>query len=48
MSQPYYGPDEPEDTINLERFFLAGDFVTGFGYGIFGLLRFVDAANERL
>ena len=33
MSTPYYGPDEPEDTINLERFFLAGDFVTGFGYG---------------
>ena len=33
MSQPYYGPQEPEDTINLERFFLAGDFVTGFGYG---------------
>ncbi|KAH9923181.1 uncharacterized protein BXZ73DRAFT_51093 [Epithele typhae] len=31
---PYYGPDEDEATINLERFFLAGDFVTGFGYGV--------------
>ncbi|KAH9934059.1 uncharacterized protein BXZ73DRAFT_89690 [Epithele typhae] len=30
----YYGPDEDENTINLERFFLAGDLVCGVGYGI--------------
>lgn len=34
QSQPYYGPVEDEDTINLERFFLAGDFVSGVGYGL--------------
>ena len=33
MSTPYYGPNEPQSTIELERFFLAGDFITGFGYG---------------
>ncbi|KAG6911282.1 hypothetical protein DXG01_002121 [Tephrocybe rancida] len=31
---PYYGPDEDSDTIFLERTFLAGDFVSGVGYGI--------------
>ena len=35
MSKPYYGPVEDEDTINLERFFLAGDFISGIGYGMF-------------
>ncbi|KAI0701261.1 hypothetical protein C8T65DRAFT_741786 [Cerioporus squamosus] len=30
----YYGPDEDEYTKNLERFFIAGDFVCGVGYGI--------------
>ncbi|KAI0714654.1 hypothetical protein C8Q76DRAFT_840916 [Earliella scabrosa] len=34
MSKPYYGPAEDEDTINLERFFLAGDFISGIGYGV--------------
>ena len=34
MSTPYYGPDEDENTINIERFFLAGDFVSGVGYGV--------------
>ncbi|TBU26636.1 hypothetical protein BD311DRAFT_789690 [Dichomitus squalens] len=34
MSKPYYGPHESEDDINLERFFLAGDFVSGVGYGM--------------
>ena len=29
----YYGPDEDEYTKNLERFFVAGDFVCGVGYG---------------
>ena len=33
MSKPYYVPHESEDDINLERFFLAGDFVSGVGYG---------------
>ncbi|KAJ3013836.1 hypothetical protein NUW54_g1477 [Trametes sanguinea] len=32
--KPYYGPDENEQTINLERFFIAGDFVSGVGYGV--------------
>lgn len=31
---PYYGPDEPAETIYLERTFLAGDFISGVGYGI--------------
>ncbi|KAF9068958.1 hypothetical protein BDP27DRAFT_1294411 [Rhodocollybia butyracea] len=31
---PYYGPDEPESIIQVERFFLAGDLVAGAGYGI--------------
>ncbi|KAI0714648.1 hypothetical protein C8Q76DRAFT_618809 [Earliella scabrosa] len=30
----YYGPDEDEYTKNLERFFLAGDFICGVGYGV--------------
>ena len=30
----YYGPDEDEYTKNLERFFLAGDFICGVGYGM--------------
>ncbi len=33
MSTPYYGPNEDENTINIEKFFLAGDFVSGVGYG---------------
>ncbi|KAF8965861.1 hypothetical protein BDZ97DRAFT_1699028 [Flammula alnicola] len=33
-STPYYGPDEPASEIFLERTFLAGDFISGFGYGI--------------
>ncbi|TFY73332.1 hypothetical protein EWM64_g10681 [Hericium alpestre] len=32
MSQ--YGPDEPAATIDIERNFLAGDFICGVGYGI--------------
>lgn len=31
----YYGPDEPSSDIELERFFLAGDCLTGVGYGMF-------------
>lgn len=31
--KPYYGPHEDENTLNLERFFLAGDFVAGVAYG---------------
>ncbi|KAF9077588.1 hypothetical protein BDP27DRAFT_1379385 [Rhodocollybia butyracea] len=31
---PYYGPDESETIIQLERFFLAGDVACGVGYGI--------------
>ncbi|KAI0701260.1 hypothetical protein C8T65DRAFT_545628, partial [Cerioporus squamosus] len=34
MSQPYYGPDEDQATIDLERFFLAADFISGIGYGV--------------
>ncbi|KAG6902742.1 hypothetical protein C0995_012406 [Termitomyces sp. Mi166 len=30
---PYYGPDEPPETIFLERTFLAADFLGGTGYG---------------
>ena len=29
----YYGPDEDDNTKWLERYFLAGDFVTGTGFG---------------
>ena len=29
----YYGPDEPSETIFLERTFLGGDFICGVGYG---------------
>jgi hypothetical protein len=32
MRNPYR-PDEDNVTLNLERFFLAGDFVSGVGYG---------------
>ena len=32
-SKPYYGPQEDEYTKNLERFFVAGDFVAGVAYG---------------
>ncbi|KAI9062690.1 hypothetical protein FKP32DRAFT_1723600 [Trametes sanguinea] len=32
--EPYYGPKEDEQAINLERFFVAGDFISGVGYGI--------------
>ncbi|KAJ7496731.1 hypothetical protein FB451DRAFT_201973 [Mycena latifolia] len=31
---PYYGPDEPESDIQLERNFMAGDVVVGTGYGV--------------
>lgn len=34
MSKPYYGPLENQHDINLERFLLAGDFVSGVGYGL--------------
>ncbi|TBU24626.1 hypothetical protein BD311DRAFT_790911 [Dichomitus squalens] len=30
----YYGPDEDENTIDLERYFVAGDFITGTGFGV--------------
>lgn len=30
---PYYGPDESPATVFLERSFLAGDFISGVGYG---------------
>lgn len=33
MSKKYYGPDESAYDIYLERTFLAGDFITGVGYG---------------
>ncbi|GLB43554.1 hypothetical protein LshimejAT787_1400660 [Lyophyllum shimeji] len=36
---PYYGPDEDSTTIWLERMFLAGDFISGVGYGIQLMLR---------
>ena len=29
----YYGPDEDETTKDLERYFIAGDFITGTGFG---------------
>ena len=41
MSQPYYGPVEDKDTIDIERFFLAGDFVAGTGYGTLLLRTFL-------
>ncbi|KAF8992985.1 hypothetical protein BDQ17DRAFT_1312538 [Cyathus striatus] len=31
---PYYGPDASPNEIFLERTFVAGDFIGGFGYGI--------------
>ncbi|KAJ7188880.1 hypothetical protein C8R46DRAFT_1056057, partial [Mycena filopes] len=36
----YYGPDEPESTIEYERYFVAGDVVVGAGYGIQFMLWF--------
>ncbi|OSD05325.1 hypothetical protein PYCCODRAFT_1465244 [Trametes coccinea BRFM310] len=36
--QPYYGPREDPQLIDLERYFLAGDFVSGVGYGILLIL----------
>ncbi|KAF8808158.1 hypothetical protein BYT27DRAFT_7097781 [Phlegmacium glaucopus] len=33
-STPYYGPDESASDIFLERTFLAGDFLSGVGYGV--------------
>ncbi|KAF8079142.1 hypothetical protein FPV67DRAFT_98873 [Lyophyllum atratum] len=41
---PYYGPDEDATTILLERMFLAGDFISGVGYGI-QLLLYVMCAR---
>ncbi|SJL08136.1 uncharacterized protein ARMOST_11499 [Armillaria ostoyae] len=35
---PYYGPDEPYETIMLERYFLAGDVVVGLGFGVQAVL----------
>ncbi|PFH45793.1 hypothetical protein AMATHDRAFT_8659 [Amanita thiersii Skay4041] len=32
--RPYYGPDEPYETILLERSFIAGGYIAGAGYGI--------------
>ncbi|KAI0778961.1 hypothetical protein BD413DRAFT_513116 [Trametes elegans] len=32
--KPYYGPHEDQATIEIERYFLAGDFVAGVGYGV--------------
>ena len=40
MTQPRYGSQESEDTIQIEKYFLAGDFVAGFGYGKSGEYRF--------
>jgi hypothetical protein len=34
---PYYGPDESAETIFLERTFVAGDFISGVGYGEWAL-----------
>ncbi|KAI9062692.1 hypothetical protein FKP32DRAFT_1723636 [Trametes sanguinea] len=36
--QPYYGPLEDQFFIELERYVLAGDFVSGVGYGILVVL----------
>jgi hypothetical protein len=33
MGSPYYGPDESSYDIFLERTFLAGDLLSGVGYG---------------
>ncbi len=30
---PYYGPNEDEATILLERYLVAADFVCGVGFG---------------
>ncbi|KAI0077983.1 hypothetical protein K474DRAFT_988399 [Panus rudis PR-1116 ss-1] len=34
MPTPYYGPNEDNATILLERSFMAGDIICGVGYGI--------------
>ena len=34
MTLHYYGPQEPEDVIQTEKYFLACNLVTGFGYGM--------------
>ncbi|PFH45791.1 hypothetical protein AMATHDRAFT_71080 [Amanita thiersii Skay4041] len=34
VTQPYYGPDEPPETIMLERTFVVGGYIAGAGYGI--------------
>lgn len=44
MSTKYYGPDEPADDVYLERTFLAGDFITGVGYGFQAAL-FINCAK---
>nr|GAT49119.1 predicted protein [Mycena chlorophos] len=44
---PYYGPDEPEATIEYERNFVAGDVVSGTGYGI-QLVLYVTCARFLL
>ena len=32
-SDLYYGPEEDAATVEIERFFIAGDFVAGTGFG---------------
>lgn len=44
MSTKYYGPDESAYDIYLERTFLAGDFITGVGYGLQAVL-FINCAK---
>ena len=34
MAPNPYAPDEDPSTIFLERTFIAGDFITGVGYGM--------------
>ncbi|KAJ7725653.1 hypothetical protein DFH07DRAFT_251807 [Mycena maculata] len=41
---PYYGPDESETDIQLERYFLAGNVIVGTGYGI-QLVLYVNCAR---
>lgn len=44
----YYGPDEPYETILLERYFMAGDLICGLGLGMFLaiFLRFNSLTDE--
>ncbi|THH23103.1 hypothetical protein EUX98_g8081 [Antrodiella citrinella] len=42
-TSPSYAPDEDRATILLERAFVAGDFITGMGYGI-QLVMYVSCA----